>query len=140
MLELQAAMRLSRLWQNQGKKEQARKLLNTAYSKITEGFTYGGHEGSQSPSCHAVVMTPNPHEIGIGATAELSLRVSVATLVRVLIQNPNDDELMLALERKATLRRDGRWGRGPSKIATFRRSDPHFGFECGARPRRRFSL
>jgi hypothetical protein len=50
-------------------------------------------------------MTPNPPEIGVGATAELSLRVSVATLVRVLFKNPNDDELMLALERKATLRR-----------------------------------
>lgn len=50
-------------------------------------------------------MTPDPPEIGVGATAELSLRVSVATLVRVLFKNPNDDELMLALERKATLRR-----------------------------------
>jgi hypothetical protein len=40
---------------------------------------------------------------GIGATKELSLRVSVATLVRVLFKNPNDDNLMLALERKATL-------------------------------------
>jgi hypothetical protein len=50
-------------------------------------------------------MTPNPDEIGVGATDELSLRASVATLVRVLFQNPNDDELMLALERKATLRR-----------------------------------
>ena len=48
-------------------------------------------------------MTANPHELGIGATAELSLRVSVATLVRVLFNNPNDDELMLALEHKATL-------------------------------------
>jgi hypothetical protein len=36
--------------------------------------------------------------------------VSIATLVRVLFNNPDDDELMLALERKATLRRvqDGR--------------------------------
>ena len=40
---------------------------------------------------------------GIGATPDLSLRVSVATLVRVLFKNPNDGELMLALERKATL-------------------------------------
>ena len=39
MVELQAAMRLSRLWQNQGKSEQARELLSTAYSKITEGFS-----------------------------------------------------------------------------------------------------
>jgi len=50
-------------------------------------------------------MTSNPYEIGVGATAELSLRVSVATLVRVLFKKPNDGELMLALERKATLRR-----------------------------------
>jgi hypothetical protein len=50
-------------------------------------------------------MTPNFPEIGVGATAELSLRVSVATLVRVLFKNPDDDELILALERKSTLRR-----------------------------------
>jgi tetratricopeptide (TPR) repeat protein len=39
MVELQAAMRLSRLWQSQGKPEQAREVLNAAYSRITEGFT-----------------------------------------------------------------------------------------------------
>jgi predicted ATPase len=39
MVELQAAMRLSRLWQNRGKPEQARDLLSATYSKITEGFT-----------------------------------------------------------------------------------------------------
>jgi predicted ATPase len=38
MLELRAATRLSRLWQEQGKQEQARKLLGDAYAKITEGF------------------------------------------------------------------------------------------------------
>ena len=48
-------------------------------------------------------MRPNHHEIGVGTTAELSLRVSVATLVRVLFKNPENDELMLALERKAIL-------------------------------------
>jgi hypothetical protein len=49
-------------------------------------------------------MSARHREIGVGATAELSLRVSVATLVRVLFKNPEGDELMLALERKATLR------------------------------------
>jgi hypothetical protein len=43
---------------------------------------------------------------GIGATSELSLRVSVATLVRVLFKNPTDNELMLSLERRATLLSD----------------------------------
>jgi predicted ATPase len=38
MLELRAAIRLSRLWHEQGNKEEARKLLTEAYSKITEGF------------------------------------------------------------------------------------------------------
>ncbi len=42
-------------------------------------------------------------EIDIGATDELSLRVSVATLVRLLFEHPSDGKLMLALERKATL-------------------------------------
>jgi hypothetical protein len=39
MIELHAAMRLSRLWQDQGKSEQARELLSGSYAKITEGFT-----------------------------------------------------------------------------------------------------
>lgn len=49
-------------------------------------------------------MKPDHDEIGAGATADLSLRVSVATLVRVLFENPRDGDLMLALQRKATLR------------------------------------
>ena len=43
------------------------------------------------------------HNPGIGATPDLSLRVSVATLVRVIFKHPRNGELMLALERKATL-------------------------------------
>jgi predicted ATPase/class 3 adenylate cyclase len=39
MLELRAAIRLSRLWYQQGKTEQAKKLLGDAYTKMTEGFT-----------------------------------------------------------------------------------------------------
>jgi hypothetical protein len=46
-----------------------------------------------------------------GPTEELSLRVSVATLVRVVFQDPRDGRLMLALERKATLHPDGEGGR-----------------------------
>jgi predicted ATPase len=38
ILQLRAAVRLGRLWQNQDKKEEARKLLNDAYSRLTEGF------------------------------------------------------------------------------------------------------
>jgi hypothetical protein len=45
-------------------------------------------------------MKPNP---GIGATPDLSLRVSVATLARVVFKHPINGEWMLALERKATL-------------------------------------
>jgi predicted ATPase len=36
--ELRAAMSLSRLWQQQGKKEEARKLLAEIYGWFTEGF------------------------------------------------------------------------------------------------------
>ncbi|HAV77574.1 MAG TPA: hypothetical protein DCX53_09510, partial [Anaerolineae bacterium] len=43
---------------------------------------------------------------GIGATAELSLRVSVAGLVRVIFNHPLNGESMLALERKATMYKD----------------------------------
>jgi hypothetical protein len=45
------------------------------------------------------------NDIGVGATEDLSLRVSVATLVRVLVDNRNDGDLMLALERRATVRK-----------------------------------
>jgi predicted ATPase len=38
MLELRAAVALSRLWHEQGDNEQARKVLSGAYSKMTEGF------------------------------------------------------------------------------------------------------
>ena len=51
-------------------------------------------------------MKPNHNEIGMGATEDLNLRVSVATLVRVLFEDPRDGGLMLALERKATLLKD----------------------------------
>ena len=40
---------------------------------------------------------------GIGATDELSLRVSVAGMVRVLFEDSRNGDLMLALERRATL-------------------------------------
>ena len=50
-------------------------------------------------------MKPNRDEIGVGPTEDLSLRVSVATLVRVLFENRDDGDLMLALERKATVRK-----------------------------------
>jgi hypothetical protein len=43
------------------------------------------------------------HNPDIGATDDLSLRISVATLVRVVFQHPLNGEWMLALERKATL-------------------------------------
>jgi hypothetical protein len=46
----------------------------------------------------SVISTP-----GIGPTKDLTLRVSVAVLVRVLFENPRNGEWMLALERKATL-------------------------------------
>lgn len=48
----------------------------------------------------------NGMNIGIGATKELSLRVSVASLAKVLFNHPQDGYPMLALERKATLRED----------------------------------
>ena len=43
------------------------------------------------------------HNPGVGATAELNLRVSVATLMRVVFQHPLNGAWLLALERKATL-------------------------------------
>jgi hypothetical protein len=43
------------------------------------------------------------HNPGIGATSDLSLRVSVATLVRVVFKHPVNGKWMLALERQATV-------------------------------------
>src|SRR5512138_2014965 len=43
------------------------------------------------------------HNSSIGATPDLSLRVSIATLARVIFKHPTNGESMLALERKATL-------------------------------------
>jgi hypothetical protein len=43
-------------------------------------------------------------DIGIGKTKQLSLRVSVGALVKVLFKNPENRKMMLALERIATLR------------------------------------
>jgi len=47
------------------------------------------------------------HNPSIGATKELSLRVSVALLNRVVFPHPRNETLMLALECKATVVRDG---------------------------------
>jgi predicted ATPase len=38
-LELRAVMNLSRLWQRQGKRQQARRLLAEIYGWVTEGFS-----------------------------------------------------------------------------------------------------
>ena len=38
LLELRAVMSLSRLWQNQGKQDEARQLLAEIYGWFTEGF------------------------------------------------------------------------------------------------------
>jgi predicted ATPase len=38
MFELRAAMSLSRLWMQQGKKDVARKMLTDVYGWFTEGF------------------------------------------------------------------------------------------------------
>jgi hypothetical protein len=49
-------------------------------------------------------IEPDDYKIGVGATESLSLRVSVATLVRVLFYHPENGQTMLVLERTATLR------------------------------------
>jgi len=38
LFELRAATRLARLWQNQGRKDEARELLAPVYDWFTEGF------------------------------------------------------------------------------------------------------
>lgn len=48
------------------------------------------------------------HLIGLGPTTELNLRVSIATLSRVVLPRPGDGVPMLALEHKATLKSEPR--------------------------------
>ncbi len=52
-------------------------------------------------------MKPNHDEMGVGATEDLSLRVSVATYNQVIFPHPENGIMMLALERRATVRKDG---------------------------------
>jgi hypothetical protein len=47
-------------------------------------------------------IDPQQGDIGIGATEQLSLRVSVATLSKVIFKHPDTNETMLVLERTAT--------------------------------------
>jgi predicted ATPase len=47
-LELRAAMSLSRLWQRQGKKRQARQLLAEIYGWFTEGFDTADLKAAQT--------------------------------------------------------------------------------------------
>jgi len=49
-------------------------------------------------------VEPTRHQISVGATDALSLRVSVAALVSVQFRSPADGQRMLVLERTATLR------------------------------------
>lgn len=49
------------------------------------------------------MMGTEPDDIGVGATDELSLRVSAAALARVVFTHPQDGTRMLALEHKASV-------------------------------------
>lgn len=54
-------------------------------------------------------MKLNRSEIGVGVTQELNMRVSVGVLIRLLFDDPDTGNQMLALERTATL--SGKKGR-----------------------------
>jgi hypothetical protein len=55
-----------------------------------------------------IAASPQAQEIGVGPTADLSLRVSVAALVRITFEHPQEGWPALALERVATLRQSQR--------------------------------
>jgi hypothetical protein len=52
-------------------------------------------------------MKPVRNGTQVGRRQDLSLRVSVATLDRVIFREPKTENIMLALERKATVSHDG---------------------------------
>jgi len=64
------------------------------------------------------------HNPGIGAMPDLSLRISVAALVRVVFKHPPNAEWMMALERKATLHA-AESGRFVEVVSILRRNDSH---------------
>lgn len=64
------------------------------------------------------MSTRSKDSIGFGSTAELSLRVSAATLARVVVSSPTGGSL-LALERKATLLPDQTGHRITVKVQPF---------------------
>jgi hypothetical protein len=47
-LELRAALSLRRLWQQQGKKKAAHRLLAGCYNSVTEGFDTVDFHGTQA--------------------------------------------------------------------------------------------
>jgi hypothetical protein len=47
-LELRAVMSLSRLWQQQGKRDDARRILTDVYSWFTEGFDTADLQATQA--------------------------------------------------------------------------------------------
>ncbi len=102
MLELRAAIGLSRLWHEQGDNERARKVLSEAYSKITEGFATPDLKEASALLADLSERTVKI-DIEVVVTEDSSLRVSVATLNRVILVHPKDENIMLALERKATV-------------------------------------
>src|SRR5688500_121371 len=75
-----------RLWRNMSSRRHGQQVKECHWSKPSPSFPM---------KTKAIVS-----EVGIGATDELSLRVSVAALVRVLFEHPDDGTLMLAIERK----------------------------------------
>jgi predicted ATPase len=59
MLELRAAIRLCRLWQDQGKAEGGRQILSKAYDRFTEGFAT-----VDLVEARALLMTPKNQTTG----------------------------------------------------------------------------
>jgi predicted ATPase len=47
-LELRAAVSLSRLWRQQGKRDEARRVLTDVYSWFTEGFDTADLQAAQA--------------------------------------------------------------------------------------------
>lgn len=67
MLELRAAMLLSRLWHKQGKTEPAFLVLRGAYEKIAEGFTF---PDLQQARALLAELSPNGLPVNMGASSE----------------------------------------------------------------------
>ena len=81
-LELRAAMSLSRLWQRQGKRKEARQVLAEVYGWFTEGFDTPDLQEAKALLAGAVVTLTDPALFAVGMGHSTSHRATRTRIAR----------------------------------------------------------